>query len=345
LRPQSIEPEPRVAPRADAAVAPAAPEPGLATGLARGLGALSNGLDRLADCVVLFRYRGWVFVTFGFFSALGVFVTGAWMGAIAIGRGLDPAHYAVALPATTSLIVLGSWLVAQLYDYRLVLRNPGLALRRPVFVSWGGIAALPASLAAIAWLTGFSLWLLLDALSCALLAGHMLGRFGCLSYGCCYGRPTRGRLAITYRSPLAKAVRMGGLGDVPLHPVALYEAALDLAVLVAVNVAVARGAAVGVATGLIMLGYGLGRFALEFWKNNDGRIVIGRLSINHLLCLGLGALSVLVLWTALRAGVPAPPIDWAASLAAAPLVLPPLVAAAAIVFVGFALHRGRVGAW
>jgi hypothetical protein len=327
------------------AVAPAVPAPGLAAGAARRLDALSSALDRLADWVVLFRYRGWVFVTFGAFSALGVFVTGAWMGAIAIGQGLAAEHYALALPAATSLIVFGSWLVAQLYDYRLVLRNPGFALRRPVFVSWGGIAALPVSLAGLAWLSGFPLALLLDALSCALLAGHMLGRLGCLSYGCCYGQPTRGRLAITYRSPHAKAVRMAGLGDVPLHPVPLYEAALDLAVLLAINAAVARGAAVGVATGLIMLGYGLGRFPLEFWKNNDGRIVIGRLSINHLLCLGLAALGVPVLWAALRAGVAAPPIDWAASLAAAPVVLPPLVTAAGVVFVGFAVHRQRVGAW
>jgi hypothetical protein len=105
-------------------------------------------------------------------------------------------------------------------------------------VSWGGLLGLPLAIAALARLSGFPALVCLDALARIAPVGHALGRLGCLTYGCCFGRPTASGLSITYRNPLAKAVRVGGLGGVPLHPAPLYEAALDLVIFAAVNAAV-----------------------------------------------------------------------------------------------------------
>ncbi len=102
---------------------------------------------------------------------------------------------------------------------------------------------MPLVFGIFSWHSGIALLVLVDAFARAMPIGHALGRLGCLSYGCCYGRPTRRRLAITYRNPLAKAVRIGNLQHVRLHPAAFYEAVLDLGILLAVNAAVlARGA-------------------------------------------------------------------------------------------------------
>ena len=172
---------------------------------------MSAALDWLADQVVLFRHGDLVFVTFGLFAALGAFLTLAGMGLILIGQGVSFGAFVALALGASALVVIGSWVVAQLLDFRMLLRQPRQALRRPVFASWGGLLMVPLVFAVFSWQTGLALLVLVDAFARAMPIGHALGRLGCLSYGCCYGRPTNQRLAITYRNPLAKAVRVRGL--------------------------------------------------------------------------------------------------------------------------------------
>jgi phosphatidylglycerol:prolipoprotein diacylglycerol transferase len=307
--------------------------------------ALSLWLDRLAEHVVLFRAGGFVFVTFGLFAAVGVALSVGSMGVILIGQGVGIDRFLALALAGSASIVVGSWLLAQLLDYQLLLRSPSQALRRPVFVSWGGILPLPIVLALFSQAADGSALMLLDALARTILIGHVFGRLGCLTYGCCFGRPTSGRLAIRYRNPLSKAVRVGHVHDTPLHPAPLYEAAVDVGGALAVNLVALGGAPLGVPAALAMILYGLGRFAVEFYKDNAGRYVIGRIAINHVVCLVVAALGVALLARVLGQPVPAPPIDWARGLASVPALLRVLLPCALIVFLGFALHRRDVGTW
>lgn len=310
-----------------------------------GLDLLSAALDGLGRRVVLFRYGDLVFVTFGLFAALGAFVTLVWLGVILLGQGLAPELFALFTLSGSLVVVAGSWLLAQLFDYRLLLANPRAALRRPVFISWGGILGIFIVLGLFAPVSGFSALVLLDALARSLPLGHVLGRLGCLSYGCCFGQPTSLRLAITYRNPSAKAVRVGGLQHVRLHPAAFYEAVLGIGIVVITNAAAVTGAPRGVPAALAMILYGLGRFAIEFLRNNDGRIVRGMLSLNHLLSLALAGVGVIA-WPVLHhAAQVTPAISWTVARAAVPWLGPAVVPACLLIFVGFSLHRGRVGAW
>lgn len=306
---------------------------------------LDRVLHAFADRVVLFRTRRLVFVTFGAFAGLGAVVTCTWAGAILVGQGLSPDRFLDLALTASVLVVALSWVVAQVLDYRLLLRTPLDALRRPVFVSWGGMLAFPIALATLYDQIGVPWPFLLDALTPALAGGHALGRLGCLAYGCCYGRPTSGRIAVTYRDPHAKAVRVGGHAGVPLHPVPFYESCLDAVILVVASTLALRGGPTGTPTAVVLLGYGLGRFGLEFLKDNRGRMVVGPLAVNHLLCVGLVALGAAVLAVAHLGGTPSPPIDVGAIRAG----FAPIVAAAflsgSVVFLGFSLHRRRVGEW
>jgi phosphatidylglycerol:prolipoprotein diacylglycerol transferase len=306
---------------------------------------VSAALDWLADRVVLFRYGDLVFVTFGLFAALGAFLTLGGMGVILIGQGVSVRAFASLALVACTLVVCGSWLLAQLLDFRLLLENPRQALRRPVFVSWGGLLMMPIVFGVFSWHSGVALLALVDAFALAMPIGHALGRVGCLSYGCCYGRPTGQRLAITYRNPLAKAVRIGGHQHVRLHPTALYEAILDLGILVAVSAAFFLGMPLGVPSALALMTYGLGRFAIEFLKDNGGRILRDRYSVNHLLSLAMASLGVLLLPSILLAPQPAPVVAWAEAFAALPRLLPALLLSAMVIFAGFAVHRKKVGSW
>jgi phosphatidylglycerol:prolipoprotein diacylglycerol transferase len=173
-----------------------------------------------------------------------------------------------------------------------------------------------------------------------------VGRLGCLSYGCCIGRPTNGPLAITYRAPEAKAVRMGRRYGVPLHPAPLYEALLDIALFAAVNVLALGGAPLGAPTALAFLGYGCGRFAIEFLREDEGRALLGRISLNQGIALAMALLGVALAGIVLL-GEPgaAPPFAFAAPLRDAPWLSAATLPGALTVFVGFSLHRGEVGRW
>jgi phosphatidylglycerol:prolipoprotein diacylglycerol transferase len=306
---------------------------------------VSRQLDRLADKVILFRIGDLVFVTFGLFAALGAIATLSGAGAILVGQGMSGGHFLAMGLASCVTVVIGSWAVAQALDFRLVLESPREMLLRPVFASWGGILLLPIVFAGFARVTGLDTLVLLDAVCRTILLGHAIGRLGCLSYGCCFGRPTRHRLAITYRNPAAKAARVADLHGVPLHPAALYEAGMDVAIFLLVNGAAVLGAPVGIPSGLTFLLYGVGRFAIEFVKDNHGRMLLGPIAVNHVICVVVSTAGLLMLRVALADPIRPPETLWTVGLPAVANAWPAILAAATVVFVGFALHRRRVGGW
>jgi hypothetical protein len=125
---------------------------------------------------------------------------------------------------------------------------------------------------------------------------------------------------------------------------------LDLGILVVVNAASWVGVPSGVPAALAFLLYGLGRFAIEFLRDDRERFaprplaVLPALSVNHLLCLAMLAVGALALPALFRCDA-APFVSWAAALAAVPTLLPITAPSAGLVFLGFSLHRGRVGKW
>jgi phosphatidylglycerol:prolipoprotein diacylglycerol transferase len=309
-------------------------------------GAASSALDRLGERVVLFRYRDWVFVSFGLFASVGTWLTMSLMGFLLIGHGVAPGQFLLLALTSCVAIVAGSWLLAQILDLRIPAADRAATRCRPVFVSWGGIFSLLLVIVLFGVFSGHGALVMLDAVARSTFLGHAIGRLGCLSYGCCFGRPTRSPLAITYRAPEAKAVRVGHRHGVPLHPAPLYEALLDIALLVAVNAVAFAGAPLGVPAALACVGYGCGRFAIEFLRENEGRVPVGRISLNQLIALAM-ALVGAALAGAVLLGEPgaAPLFAFAAPLRDAPWLFAAFLPGALMVFVGFSLHRGEVGRW
>jgi prolipoprotein diacylglyceryltransferase len=304
---------------------------------------ISRGLDRLADRVVVARRGEWMLVSFGVYSGLGAFVAQALMGLVLVGQGFSPLLFVAMTWGGVLLIIFISWILVPVFDARL--RDPSQTLRRPVFVSWGGLLTLAVGLPALGWLSGFSALLLLDAVPRSGSLGQAIGRLGCLAYGCCFGRPTRGHLAITYRSPDAKAVREGGLQGVPLHPAGLYEAALLVCLFLGSNLAASHGVPIGTPLAAGSIFYGGSRFLVECFRDNEGRMVRGPLSANHLAALGFVLFGVLSLPIVLLYSPPTPAIDWARALAAAPWMIPALTVPSLVILLAFSLQRGRIGAW
>ncbi len=311
----------------------------------RQLHALSHVLDKLAEYVVIGRSGKLLFVSFGLFAAIGAAATIAIAGGIMIAQGLAPSQFVLLTLAGSIAVVLGSWLLGLALEFPALLRKPGEVLRRPVFVSWGGVVALLLVTPAIASASNFSGLLVLDALARGLALGHAIGRIGCLSYGCCFGRETHGPLAITYRNPDSKAVRVGGLDGVRIHPAPLYEAAADLLIFVVVNAVALLGGPVGMPAALAILFYGLARFGVEFLRDNQGRMLGGGLSVNHVISLAMAGLGAAMLPAVATAAIAPPEAFLTQALEASPVLLAVLLPASLVIFVGFATHRNKVGSW
>ena len=111
----------------------------------------------------------------------------------------------------------------------------------------------------------------LDAISPALAAAHALGRIGCFFNGCCYGKPAEIFWAFAYAPGTEPFKRYGSL---PLHPVQIYEAILNI-ILAAVLFYLVRHSKRGVPMAGYILAYGVLRFVDEFFRGDHSDFLQG----------------------------------------------------------------------
>jgi phosphatidylglycerol:prolipoprotein diacylglycerol transferase len=109
-----------------------------------------------------------------------------------------------------------------------------------------------------------------DAFAPGLAFGHVLGRFGCFSAGCCYGKPTGHFWGVVFTDPLAKAVSGTPLG-VRLEPTQLIEAAAEFFNFLLLTWMFRRKKFDGQIFGSFMFLYGVERFFIEFLRGDEGR--------------------------------------------------------------------------
>src|SRR6478672_4410669 len=67
-----------------------------------------------------------------------------------------------------------------------------------------------------------------DVFAPGLAIGHAIGRLGCFSAGCCWGKPTNAWWGVTFNNPIAHELVGTPLGHA-LEPTQLFEAAVEFA--------------------------------------------------------------------------------------------------------------------
>jgi phosphatidylglycerol:prolipoprotein diacylglycerol transferase len=131
----------------------------------------------------------------------------------------------------------------------------------------------------------------MDAFAPGLAFGHVLGRFGCFSAGCCYGKPTDHFWGVTFNNPLARAVSGTPLG-VRIEPTQLIEAAAEFFNFLVLMWLLPRKKFDGQVFSAFMMLYGVERFFIEFLRDDPGRGVVfgGLMSGTQLIsiCLVVG---------------------------------------------------------
>jgi phosphatidylglycerol:prolipoprotein diacylglycerol transferase len=203
--------------------------------------------------------------------------------------------------------LVGAKLLLLVTDFRSFTADPRelLTLARSGGVFYGGLILAVAVALWYIRRIGLPLWTTCDVFAPGIALGHVVGRFGCLFAGCCYGRETSVPWAIKFTDPFA-AANVGTPLNVPLHPTQLYEAAAELVILIVLLTTERRNRGfAGRTFWLYMLLYAISRFIIEFYRG-DERGTVGMFSTSQFISILLAPLAIAMLVYLSRAGAPEP---------------------------------------
>ena len=173
--------------------------------------------------------------------------------------------------------LVGAKLMLVVVDFKYFLAQPRelMSIARAGGVFYGGLIAALAVALVLVRRYQLRIWTTADLFAPGIALGHVVGRFGCLLAGCCYGRPTDLPWGITFTSPLA-ASNVGTPLGVPLHPTQLYDAGAELLILIMLLFTERRGRTFeGRTFWLYLLLYGVSRFVIEFFRGDDRGMMFG----------------------------------------------------------------------
>ncbi len=219
---------------------------------------------------ILFEIAGFPVYTYGLLLAAAYLLGLQFALMRARTRGLDP----------NRVMDLGIWIiVSALLGAKLMLVfverdhfdwsvNGLLNLFRSAGVFYGGL--ISAVVVALWYLRRHRMpvWTVTDVFAPGIALGHVVGRFGCLLAGCCFGRAAGVPWAITFHSEFA-AQNVGTPLGIPLHPTQLYEAGAELLILGVLLLTEKRGRVFpGRTFWSYMLLYGISRFIIEFYRGD-----------------------------------------------------------------------------
>jgi phosphatidylglycerol:prolipoprotein diacylglycerol transferase len=222
----------------------------------------------------LFHIGSFALPTYGFLVAIGVFVGLMVAANLSERQGMDPEKaWNLGIIAILSAL-LGAKILLIINDWSYYTRNPheifSLSTLQAGGVFYGGlIAAVTASV----WYIRRNHMPVLrtsDAFAPGLALGHVFGRFGCFSAGCCFGKPTSLPWGVTFTNPLAY-INSGTPLNVRLQPTELYEAAVELINFFVLLWIFKNKKFEGQVIGAYLFLYGVARFFLEFLRDDPGR--------------------------------------------------------------------------
>jgi phosphatidylglycerol:prolipoprotein diacylglycerol transferase len=203
--------------------------------------------------------------------------------------------------------LVGAKLLLLVVDFKSFTANPRelLTLIRVGGVFYGGLILAVAVALLYIRRAGLPLWTTCDVFAPGIALGHVVGRFGCLFAGCCYGKPTSLPWGITFTDPFA-ATNVGTPLGIPLHPTQLYEAGAEFLILALLLWTERKGRAyAGRTFWLYMLLYAASRFVIEFYRG-DERGTVGIFSTSQFISILLAPLAIAMLVYLSRVMSPAP---------------------------------------
>lgn len=203
--------------------------------------------------------------SYGFFLAIGFILAIFYSTREAKRVGVDPQKISDLAFYLIIAALIGSRLLFIITEPHDFTENP-----LEVFKIWkGGLVFyggfIGALVTGICYVKrhGMPVWKTSDIIAPGIALGQSLGRIGCFSAGCCYGKETTVPWAVTF-TDINSLARLG----VPLHPTQLYEAALDFCIFLFLISFRRRKTFDGQLIWLYTLLYAVVRFIVELFRGD-----------------------------------------------------------------------------
>jgi phosphatidylglycerol:prolipoprotein diacylglycerol transferase len=257
-------------------------------------------------------YLNFTFNTYGFLLALA-FIIGLYvMAKLAERDGLDKQKvYDLGLWVLAASLV-GSKLLMVITEWDVYYRdNPRQIFTLDFFrsggVFYGGFIGAVVASAIVMRIYKLPWWRTADAFAPGIAIGQAIGRIGCFSAGCCWGKPTTAFCGLHFTEkgheitgvptvvnhlsdPIQQniwAERLGGLAaPLYLHPTQLYEAGATFLIFIVLLLIFRRRRFYGQVILAYALLYSVARFIIEFWRD-DPRGEIAGLSTSQFIAIFL----------------------------------------------------------
>lgn len=190
--------------------------------------------------------------------------------------------------------IVGAKLFMFLFDLGDYIRDPGqifsMETLQAAGVFHGGL--ILALLFAIFYMRREKLPLLrtMDAFAPGIAIGQAIGRLGCFAAGCCWGRECSLPWGVRFRSNEAAPVPL----NKALHPVQLYESAVDLMIFWYLYRQFGRNEKPGRIIGLYLVLYSIARFIIEFYREHE-QALVGPFSLTQWIALALLGVGLAIL--------------------------------------------------
>src|SRR3989337_1833676 len=229
---------------------------------------------------ILIKLGPFTIYSYGFFLAIGFMLAIVYVTREAKRVGVDPQKVSDMAFYLIVAALIGARLLFLLTEFHDFGDNPLEVFKiwKGGLVFYGGfIGALPAGIWDVKP-NKMPLWKTADIIAPALALGQSLGRIGCFSAGCCYGREADVPWAVTFTDPNSLA-RLG----VPLHPTQLYESALDLGIFLFLITLRKRKTFEGQLIWLYTLLYAVARLIVESFRGDPRGFVGGMLATSQLI--------------------------------------------------------------
>ncbi len=225
--------------------------------------------------------------TYGLLLAVA-FIAGIWITSRnARKAGLDPDKiWNLGLIIIFAALV-GAKILLFFSDYSYYSENPreifSLSTLRSSGVYYGGLLLALGASALYLRRTRLPMWHVADIAAPGIALGQAIGRLGCLSAGCCYGKPTHLPWGITFTSTYAND-NVGVPLNTPLHPTQIYESLASFLLFLYLTWRLSRRHFTGQIVLEYLAVYASVRFVVEFFRDDErGFVFNGLLSTSQLI--------------------------------------------------------------
>ena len=305
----------------------------------------SGYLRTLANHTVLFRIGPVIVVTYGVFLAIGAMLMATVTIVALIQHGVETRNVTQFIVLVAFFVGPLGWLFWWFGNIRRLRHERFWGIGQVGFVSYGALVSFALVSLYMAPRIEANVFLLTDALMQGLFLAYALGRIGCLTYGCCYGKETLSHFHVVYKNPDAKMIRLGDDRPIARHPSQLYAMVHGIVAYLILYLVSDAGVPAGLITALGLMIAGIGRTFTESYRDRN-RPIYGRFTWGHLggwiLCIG----GWLLLW------VVTPVVNGDSSISFSARVLlqhmeivPTIGVVGLITLVVFGVHWKRIGVW